>query len=323
MKYARMTGTGLRVSQICLGTMTFGGQVDETEGNQILHAALDLGINFVDTADMYTGGESERIVGKALRGIRDKVVLATKVCNAVGPGPNDQGLGRIHILRGVEESLKRLQTDYIDIYYLHRPDHGTPLEETMSAMNDLVRAGKVRYIGLCNYASWSISDIRALCKEMGYSQAVINQTVYNLLTRGIEDELLPMSQAHSMGVIVYNPLASGLLTGKHLGNAPAEGSRLADSKLYYDRYWNDANLVAVEKLKAVAAKEGISLLEMALRWCANQPRIDSVLMGVSKLAHVTQNVRFLTNGALSEECLNACDQIWNELPLGNRFKYFR
>lgn len=323
MKITQLPGTGLRVSAVCLGTMTFGGQVNEGDGIRVLQMAVDHGINFVDTADMYTGGESERIVGKGLKGIRDKVVLATKVCNATGPNPNDQGLSRIHIRQAVDASLRRLQTDYIDVYYLHRPDRGTPLEETMSVIDDLIHEGKIRYVGVSNFSSWAIADILAHCDKRNYANLAVNQSVYNLLTRGIEDELLPMSIAHQLGVVVYNPLASGLLTGKHTGDVPQADSRLAQSKLYHDRYWNKPNSDAVVQLKQIAEDEGISLLEMSLRWCANQTAISSVLVGVSRVEQLNQNIECLEKGPLSDTCLDRCDQVWNSLPIGSRFKYYR
>ena len=202
MKYINMPGTGLVVSKACLGTMTFGGQVSEADAIGIVHAAADEGINYIDTANIDTKGESERIVGKALKGERDNWVLETKVCNVVGEGPNDNGLSRRHIMKAVEDSLTRLQTDYIDVYYLHRPDHRTPFEETMRAMDDLIHQGKVRYIGISNFAVWQTLDILNLCRAKLLNGPVIMQTVYNLLTRGIEDELLPMTEAHDMVVMV-------------------------------------------------------------------------------------------------------------------------
>ncbi len=324
MKYISMTGTGLIVSKACLGAMTFGGQVAEKEALDIINAAKDLGINYIDTANVYTGGESERIVGKALKGHRDEWVLETKVCNSVGEFPNDNGLSRRHIIKAVENSLKSLQTDYIDVYYLHRPDHRTPFEETLSAFDYLVRSGKVRYIGISNFSAWQIADILALCKANLLTAPVINQTVYNLLTRGIEDELLPFAKAHNMGVMVYNPLASGMLTGKFKkGDAPLEGTRLATNKMYADRYWSDENLDATDEFKKIADKAGISPIDMALRFVSNAPGVDCVLVGVSKISQLNQNVAAVLSEKLDNDTLEALDNVYSRLPVGSRFKYYR
>ena len=324
MKYINMPGTGLVVSKACLGTMTFGGQVSESDAIGIVRAAADEGINYIDTANIYTKGESERIVGKALKGERDNWVLETKVCNVVGEGPNDNGLSRRHIMKAVEDSLARLQTDYVDVYYLHRPDHRTPFEETMRAMDDLIHQGKVRYIGISNFAVWQTLDILNLCKANLLNGPVIMQTVYNLLTRGVEDELLPMTRAHNMGVMVYNPLASGMLTGKFKrGEAPLEGTRLATNKMYTDRYWNDDNLAATEQFAAIAKEAGISLIDMAMRFVANSPAVSCVLLGVSKPTHLQQNLASIMDDPLDAETLKAIDGVYGRLPLGNRFKYYR
>ena len=324
MKYVNMPGTGLIVSKACLGTMTFGGQVSEEDAVTIVKTAADEGINYIDTADVYTKGESEKIVGKALKGNRDRWILESKVCNSVGDELNDNGLSRRHIMQAVENSLKRLQTDYIDVYYLHRPDHRTPFEETMRAMDDLIHQGKVRYIGISNFAAWEVTEIVNLCKANLLTAPVINQTVYNLLTRGIEDELLPMGKAHGMGVMVYNPLASGLLTGKFKrGEAPLEGTRLATSKMYNDRYWNDDNLLATEEFAAIAAKAGMSLVEMSMRFVTTNPSIDCVLLGVSKTSQLQQNLSSILADPLNEELMQEINSVYDRLPVGNRFKYFR
>lgn len=195
MEYVRLTGTGIAVSKACLGTMTFGGQVDEATSIRIIHQALDLGLNFVDTADLYYAGESERVTGLALKDRRDHVVLATKAFNPCGPDVNDRGLSRRHLTNALNNSLKRLQTDYIDIFYLHQPDYFTPIAETMDTMADFVRSGKVRYIGVSNYAAWQISDLIACAEKRGGFAPVVTQNVYNQLTRGIEEE----PDAHGKG----------------------------------------------------------------------------------------------------------------------------
>lgn len=324
MIYVNMPGTGLVVSRACLGTMTFGGQVSEQDALRIVQSAQNMGINYIDTADVYTKGESERITGKAIHAQRDKWVLESKVCNATSADPNDNGLSRRHIIKAVEDSLVRLNTDYIDVYYLHRPDHRTPLEETMEAMNSLIRSGKIRYTGISNFSAWTIADILALCAQRLLTAPVINQTVYNLLARGIESELIPFAQAHEMGVMVYNPLASGMLTGKFKkGDAPLPGTRLATSKLYSDRYWCDENLDATEAYAQIAREAGISLIEMAMRFCANRPGINCVLVGVSKIEQLEQNVQAVLKDALPQDVLEKIDCVYGKLPVGSRFQYFR
>lgn len=323
LNYVHLKGTGLAVSKACLGTMTFGGQVNEADSIRIIHAALDQGINFVDTADLYYHGESETVTGKALVGRRENVILATKVFNPMSDDPNDRGLNRRHILDALDKSLKRLQTDYVDIYYLHQPDYRTPIAETLETMDTLVRSGKIRYIGVSNYASWQISDLLACARENHWNGPVVTQNVYNLLTRGIEEELIPQTQAHDLGVVVYNPLMSGLLTGKHAKGHPAEGSRLADNPMYNKRYWSDENFDASEALAAVARQAGLTPAELALRWCANQPGIHSVLVGVSKLSHLEPNLSAVLAEPLPQDVLDACDKVWNGMQVGTRFRYYR
>ncbi len=323
MKYVNLPGTGLTISKVCLGTMTFGDQVLEKDAIAIVHQALDAGVNFVDTADQYVKGVSEEITGRALAGRRDKVVLATKVFNPMSPDPNDRGHSRRHILNAVEASLKRLGTDYLDLYYLHSPDMQTPFEETLQTMDMLVRQGKIRYVGVSNYAAWQVSDLLAIARLNGYQAPVITQNVYNLLTRGIESELLPQTQMHKLGVIVYNVLMAGLLTGKHQTGTAVEGSRLAKNKMYIDRYWSEENLAAAARLAAIAEGCGLAPADLAQRWVANQPGITSVLLGVSKISHLTANLQSLLGDPLPDDVLAACDEVWNDMRIGSRFAYYR
>lgn len=323
MKYVRLSGCGLTVSKVCLGTMTFGGQLSKTDSTTVVKIAKQEGINFIDTADIYTAGESEKHVGCALKGDRHDWILATKVCNRTGSGHNDEGLSRLHIMNAIESSLRNLQTDYIDIYYLHRPDYGTPIDETMEAMHRLLVDGKIRYIGVSNFSSWSIVDILHLCKERLISAPVINQTVYNLLTRGIEDELMPMSKQFGISTIVYNPLASGLLTGKHQRHAPVSGSRLSTSELYKNRYWTERNLDAVEKYKAIAEKNDMSLIEMAFRFSHSLQGVETVLVGVSSPEQLQTNIEWILKDSLSDQIMIEINEVYRELPLGERFKYYR
>lgn len=321
MEYTCLKGTGLKVSRFCLGTMTFGEQTDEHEAVRMIDYALDQGVNFFDTADVYTGGESERILGRALEGRRENAVIATKVTNPRGQGPNQSGQGRKHILSGVEESLRALRTDYIDLYYLHHPDPDTPAEEVIETMSSLVRAGKIRYWGMSNYATWECCSFLHKAREMHAVPPVATESVYNLLTRGIDDEMIPFLTAYRMGLTVFNPIAAGLLSGKHHRGALAEHSRLADNYGYNLRYVNDANMDAVERLTAIAADCGMSLLELSLQWLLNRPAVDSVIVGASRFAHVEQNIALAAaRKVLPPEVMAQCDAVWDGLR-GRCFSY--
>lgn len=322
MQYRKLNGTSLKVSALCLGTMMFGGQTSEENSLAIMDFAYDSGMNFWDTANAYNQGESERIVGKGLRGRRDDIILATKVFNQMGSGMNDHGLSRRNILSAADASLQRLGTDYIDIYYLHSPDYDTDIEETMSTMNDLVHAGKVRYIGVSNYAAWQIADILAVCDKRGWAKPIITQNVYNAITRGIESELIPFLKAHGLGLAVYNPIAAGLLAGKHKRGTPAENTRFSNNPGYYDRYWSDENFDAVDKLTEIAAAHGLSILQLAMKWVAERDCVTSVITGVSRLEQLQQNVTTLDGDPLDADTLAACDEVYHALA-GTRFAYNR
>lgn len=322
MKYNKLPGTSLLVSEISLGTMTFGGQTGEKDSLAIMDYAFEQGVNFWDTANMYNQGESERIVGRALKGRRDDIILATKVFHPMGQGMNDRGLSRRAILKAVEDSLRRLGTDYIDLYYLHSPDHDTGIQETMDTMSGLVRSGKVRYIGISNHAAWQIADILAMCDKRNLVPPVITQNVYNLITRGVEAELVPFIQAHSLGMAVYNPIAGGLLTGKHQAGTPDRDTRFGSNEIYYKRYWSQENFAAVEQLRQIADRAGMSLLELSMKWCLGRPGVVTVITGVSKLSQLEQNLASVQGEGLGEETLAACDAVWRSLA-GTRFAYNR
>lgn len=322
MQYHRLPSTSLSLSTVSLGTMMFGGQTSEDQALSIMDHAFEHGVNVFDTANNYNGGESERIVGRGLRGRRAQVLLATKVGNPVGDGPNCQGLSRRAIRQALDDSLRRLGTEYVDLYYLHTPDPYTCLEESLETMSELVSQGKVHYIGVSNYAAWQIADICALCARYGFIAPVITQNVYNVLTRGLEPELLPFLQAHHMGLTVYNPLAGGLLTGKHHAGAPQKDTRFANNQMYYARYWSDENFTAVQQLSAIAEESGLSLLELALRWCMSHHTVTSVLCGVSRLSQWAQDLAVLDAGPLPLSVLSQCDQVWRSLA-GTRFAYNR
>ncbi|MBR5070554.1 MAG: aldo/keto reductase [Oscillospiraceae bacterium] len=321
MQFQNIRGTGLKVSKFCLGTMMFGGQTSKEESIRIIDYALDNEVNFFDTADTYADGLSEAIVGEALEKKRDYAVIATKVRNPKGPLPNQMGLGRKHIMQNVDESLKKLRTDYIDILYLHHPDNDTPIEETIETMTQLVRSGKIRYYGVSNYSAWQCCSFVHKAKEMNCIAPVITESVYNMLTRGIEDEMLPFLRQYNMGLAVYNPIAAGLLSGKHSRSGPAADSRLATNAGYNRRYWKEGNLDAVDELTAIASNAGMTLLELALSWLVSRKEVDSLIVGASKYDHVVQNIGIVSEPKqISDELLQRCDEVWNGIK-GNYFNY--
>lgn len=322
MQYRKLTGTGLTVSNLCVGTMMFGDQVDEKAGIEIIHYALDNGINFIDTANVYTGGMSETITGKALKGRRDEAVLATKIRYNITGKKNDEGLHRGHMIAGVDACLKRLNTDYVDILYLHAPDYETPIEETMEAATRLVKAGKARYIGVSNYASWQIVDLIRVSEKMNGIAPVVTQNCYNLITRSIDRELVPCIKTHNIGLVIYSPIASGLLTEKHLSGKPAEGSRMAINKQYSDRFWKPSNLEAVQELNAIAKEAGMNITELAMNWCNSVGYVDSILAGMSRLDQLKQNIAWLHDKPLDSEILTQCDAVWAKID-DQSFKYNR
>jgi aryl-alcohol dehydrogenase-like predicted oxidoreductase len=323
MKYRTLTGTGTTVSRVCLGTMTFGDQVEEADAIKMVHRAMDAGVNFIDTADIYTGGASETIVGKALKGKRDGVVLASKVANQVGQYKmKDRGLHRWHVIRGVEASLKRLDTDCLDICYLHKPDYNTPLEETLAAFDQLVQQGKVVYVGMSNFAAWQVCHGRWICDRRNFSPPVVTQQVYNLITRGIEQEFVPFISELGIGLTVYNPLAGGLLTGKHRRDGvPADGTRFQLNKDYYGRYWSDSNFDALDELLEIAKQAGKKPVELAFQWLASHDFVDSIIIGFTRMEHLDENVA-AWEGKLASETLQACDQVWDKIK-GVSFQYNR
>ncbi len=316
MQYRNMGRTGVKVSAMCLGTMNYGNQVGETEAINIIEGALNAGVNFLDTADAYAEGRSEEIIGKALKGKRHSVVLATKVADKTGPGVNDIGLSRKHIMKGIEDSLRRLETDYIDLYYIHTPDYTTPMEETLRTLDDLVHQGKVRYIACSNFRAWQLCKALWVSDLHNLARFDCIQPPYNLLTRDIEYELLPLCASEGVGVCVYNPLAAGLLTGKHDPNKPpAEGTRFALERMgptYYERYWSVTNFEAVARFKQIAREYGRSLTQFALAWILSNEIITSAICGATSLTQLEENLG-ATEVKLSEEELAACDGVWQQL----------
>jgi aryl-alcohol dehydrogenase-like predicted oxidoreductase len=289
MLYRTLGKSGLKVSAIGLGTNQFGGKVDLAGVNNIIAAAFDAGVNFIDTADVYQGGRSEEFIGEALKGQRDRALIATKVMHKVGEGPNDFGASRQHILSGVEASLRRLQTDYLDLYQIHRWDAETPLEETMQALDDLVRAGKVRYIGASNFDSWQLTYANALAELRGWTKFVSVQPHYHILEREIEKELTPACKYFGIGILPYFPLAGGFLTGKYQEGQPApEGSR-GESSQYVQRYMTPKNYAVLNRLTEFAQERQHTINELAHAWLLAQPMVSSVISGATKVAHVQAN----------------------------------
>lgn len=291
MEYRQLGTSGVRVSVIGMGTNQFGRVVTQENVNKIIDVALDLGINFIDTADVYTGSASETTLGHALKGKWDKVVLATKGYFAVGDGTNDIGSSRYHIRNAVEASLTRLQTDHIDLYQIHRWDEHTPIEETMRTLNDLVSSGKIRYIGASAYASWQLAKSNLLAEMRGWERFVTVQSHYHMLERDVEREVIPYCQADGIGFIPYFPLAGGFLTGKYKrGESAPEGSR-GESSEYVQGYMTDENYTKVEKLTAWAEERDHTMAELAHVWLLAQPTVCSVISGLTKLSHLEANAK--------------------------------
>jgi len=292
MEYRQLGRSGVRVSTIGLGTNRFGSAaVSQQDVNNMMDAALDLGINFIDTADVYTGGQSETTLGVALKGRWQQVVLATKVFHPTGEGANDRGSSRYHIQNSVEASLSRLQSDHIDLYYLHRWDDSTPIEESLRALDDLVRSGKVRYLGASNYASWQIARANLLADFRGLTAFSALQSHYHLLERGVETEVLPYCAANGVGFVPYFPLAGGFLTGKYRRGQPAPAGSRGESSAYVKGYMTERNFTVIEKLETWSTDHGRSLAELAEAWLLAQPSVCSVISGATRIEQIQANVR--------------------------------
>ena len=293
MEYRTLGRSGLLVSAVGLGCNNFGGRCDAEQTRDVVHRALDEGVTFFDTADIYGGrGGSETHLGKALAGRRAEVVVATKFGAPMGDGPDEKGASRRWIHRALEASLERLGTDYLDLYQLHFPDGVTPQEETLSALDEIVRAGKVRYIGCSNFAAWQLADAQWIARDRDLSPYVSAQNLYNLLDRRIERELVPAANHFGVGILPYFPLASGFLTGKYrAGEAAPEGTRLAAGGRMAERALSQDNFGRLARLEAFSAKCGRTLLELAIGWLASQPHVSSVIAGATKPDQVTANAK--------------------------------
>src|SRR5881275_1971941 len=281
MQYRQLGRSGLKISPICLGTMMFGGPTDEATSSRIVAKAREAGINFIDSADAYNGGQSEQVVGRAISNTRLHWILATKLANQIGDDPNRGGLSRRWVMQAAEESLKRLGTDFIDIYYLHKEDHATPLGETVRAVGDLLRQGKIRYFGVSNYKSWRLAEICNLCDQMGIDRPIVSQPYYHALYRVAEVEQLPVCKNYGIGVVSYSPLARGVLTGKYApGAEAAKDSRAgrADKRMLETEF-RPETLEAAQKFKAYAEKRGIAAGHLAVAWVLNNKLISGVVAG--------------------------------------------
>jgi aryl-alcohol dehydrogenase-like predicted oxidoreductase len=292
MQYRRLGRTGLLVSEACMGAMTFGGVTDGGEADRIVGRCLERGINFFDTADVYTGGRSEEILGKCVGDRRGDLVIATKVFNPTGRGVNDMGLSRKHVLAACEASLRRLGTDYIDLYQVHSDDRHTPLEETLGALDQLVRDGKVRYVGASNYCAWRLGDALWISETRGLARYECLQPLYNLIERGLDAEVLPLCRDKGVGVIAWSPLAGGWLTGKYRGKV-ADDARLNDPNRFPMGVGVDRERV-LDALLEVAREVGATPAQVALRWVMDQDGITSAILGARDLRQLDDNLGALT-----------------------------
>ncbi|MCH7743097.1 MAG: aldo/keto reductase [Proteobacteria bacterium] len=326
MENRRLGKSGLEVPALCLGTMTFGLQVNEDNSRAILDKAYDVGLTFLDTSDAYplggtreTIGNTEAILGRWMndKGNRSRMLIATKCFAPTRGGPNNWGLSRQHIMESIDKSLDRLGTDYVDIYQAHGFDPFTPIEETLRAFEDLVTAGKVRYIGCSNYPAWRLGEALRAADKLGVSGYVSVQPRYNLLYRDIETELLPLCCDRGIGVLVYNPLAGGFLSGKYKpGQDPEEGTRFTlgtAANRYQGRYWHDSQFAAVETLKTIVRDKGLNMVSVSVAWVLAQPGITSAIIGASKPEQLDANIEAL-NVEFDDELRDACDAAWWSLP---------
>ena len=323
MKYRLLGSTGVLVSPVSLGTMTFGGKghpiwgqfgaIDQADADRLIGAALETGINFIDTADAYSNGESEEMLGRALGKRREEIVLATKVHAPTGTGPNDLGLSRLHIMRALEDSLRRLGTDHIDLYQLHNFDHVTPLEETLRALDDAVRQGKVRYIGCANLAAWQVSQALGISALHDHAAFVSNQVYYSLLARDAERDILPMAQASGLAVTVWSPLAGGFLTGKIDRDTTAAEGRRATMTADFPPVDREHAYAVIDVARTVAGRHGATVPQVAIAWLLARSAVTSVIIGARKPEQVTANVA-ATDLHLTEQDLAELDEVSKLTP---------
>lgn len=322
MQYRRLGNSGLKVSVLGLGTNAFGKRADKQASTRIIHQALDYGINFIDTANIYAGSESERIIGEALTGNRHNVVLTTKAGLIRGQGPNERGSSRFHLQQELDNSLMRLNTDYIDLYQIHTFDPHTPLEETLRTLDDMIRSGKVRYIGASNYAAWELMKAIGISERLGLNRYVSMQTSYSLADRTPELELVPLCQDQGVGIIPYYPLAGGILTGKYrVEDQKPAGSR-ADTDPNFYKFFNEERFALSEQVSELAADIGCSPSSLSLAWLMHQPCVSTVIVGATKVEQLEDNITSV-NVELNEEQLNRLDEISRRYRYGEPFAVYR
>ena len=303
MEVRNLGTAGVKVSPLCLGTMMFGGPTDEATSIRIMHKANDLGINFFDTANIYNAGESERVVGKAIADRRDRIVLATKGRLKMGDGPNDVGASRVHLIREVGNSLRRLGTDTIDLYYLHTPDPTTPIEETWRTLDTLVQQGKIRYVGVSNFRAGELCGLLCTIERFYLERVTCLQPLYNLVNRDAEVELFPLCRDQGIGVVSYSPLARGVLSGKYTaGQPPPEGSRAArGNKRLLETEMREESYEVAERLRPIAAAHGVTLTQFCLAWCLANPLLTALLIGPRTMEQFDDNVGCLDCRITSED----------------------
>ncbi|WP_145140004.1 aldo/keto reductase [Paenibacillus sp. Y412MC10] len=322
MKYRYLGHTGLEVSVLGLGTNAFGKRADQDTSIRIIHHALDRGVNFIDTANIYAGTESERIIGLALQGRRQEAVLATKAGLVMGQGPNGRGSSRYHLMQELENSLRRLRTDYVDLYQIHTFDPHTPLEETLRTLDDMVRSGKVRYIGASNYAAWELMKAIGISEAKGLNRFVSTQVSYSLADRTPERELAPMCLDQGVGIIPYFPLAGGILTGKYsLENRAPEQSR-ADTDPNFSRFVIDRNIRLGQEVGRLAADLELAPSSLSLAWLMGRPAVSTVIVGATRTSQLEDNLRSVEM-TLSAETIQELDRISEPFRNGEPFATYR
>jgi aryl-alcohol dehydrogenase (NADP+) len=301
MEYVNLGKTGLKVSRICLGCMSYGTSkwrawvLDEEPSRAFIKQALESGVNYFDTADVYSRGASEEVLGRALRDFtaRDQVVITTKVFQRMGEGPNDRGLSRKHILASIDDSLRRLGTDHVDVYMIHRWDYETPIEETLAALNDVVRAGKARYIGASSMFAWQFAKALSTSDARGWARFVVMQNHYNLVYREEEREMIPLCRAEGIGITPWSPLARGFLAGNRTRDKQGETTRAKDDPFAFELYYRDEDFTIVERVTELAKRRGVTNMQIALAWMLNKPEITAPVIGATKPRHLPEAVAAL------------------------------
>lgn len=322
MRFNRLGNSGLQVSELGLGTNAFGKRADQKTSIEIIHTALDHGINFIDTANIYAGTESERIIGVALEGRRQSTVLATKAGLVRSQGPNGSGSSRRHLMQELEDSLRRLKTDYVDLYQIHTFDPYTPLEETLRTLDDMVSSGKVRYIGASNYMAWQLMKAIGISEARNFAKYISIQCSYSLADRTPENELLSLCLDQGIGIIPYFPLAGGILTGKYNTNGVAPSGSRADTDPNFKRFLGEQRIALGNNVSQIAEEIGTSSAALSLAWLMKQPAVSTVIVGASRVEQIEHNLQS-TSVFLHKEILDKLDQVSQSFRYGEPFAYYR